>query len=72
LPGQGFLIHEGANRSVGEVGGSIGCIEVLDGRWNTFLAEIEKIGGGPCHQIAVSRKLTVKIEFAPYPHALLR
>jgi hypothetical protein len=72
LPGQGFLIHEGANRSVGQVGGSIGCIEVLDGRWNTFLAEIEKIGGGVCHQIAASRKLTVKIEFASYPHAVLR
>ena len=48
VPGQGFLIHEGANESVGEVGGSIGCIEVLDGRWNTFLAEIERIGGGAC------------------------
>jgi hypothetical protein len=72
LPGKGFLIHEGANRSAGEVGGSIGCIEVLDGRWNTFLAEIEKIGGGPCHGIAASRKLTVTIELAQYPQAVLR
>jgi hypothetical protein len=72
LPGKGFLIHEGANRPAGQVGGTIGCIEVLDGRWNTFLAEIEKIGGGPCHQIAASRKLTVTIEFAQYLQAVLR
>jgi hypothetical protein len=72
LPGKGFLIHEGANRLTDQVAGSIGCIEVLDGRWNTFLAEIERIGGGTCYQIAASRKLSVKIEFAPYPQAVLR
>lgn len=72
LPGRGFLIHEGANRFTGQVGGSIGCIEVLDGRWNTFLAELEKISDGGCHQIAARRQLTVKIEFAAYPHAMLQ
>jgi hypothetical protein len=72
LPGKSFLIHEGANRPAGQVGGTIGCIEVLDGRWNTFLAEIEKIGGGTCQQIAAGRKLTVKIEFAQYPQVVLR
>ena len=40
LPGKGFLIHEGANKALRQVGGSIGCIEVVDGRWNSFLDEI--------------------------------
>src|SRR6266852_4275243 len=31
LPGRGFLIHEGADTRVGYVGGSLGCVEILDG-----------------------------------------
>lgn len=72
LSGKGFLIHEGADVPNGQVGGSIGCIEVLNGKWNDFLAEIEKLGGGTCHQIATARKLNVRIEFARYPQAILR
>jgi hypothetical protein len=72
LPGKGFLIHEGANRYAQEVGGSIGCIEVLDGRWNGFLGELERLAGGPCHLIAANRMLTVKLEAAPYPRAVLQ
>src|SRR5262249_34413346 len=37
LPGRGFLIHEGADTSAGQVGGSLGCVEILDGDWNGFL-----------------------------------
>src|SRR5262245_8689995 len=31
IPGQNFLIHEGPGP--GQNGGSIGCIEILDGMW---------------------------------------
>jgi hypothetical protein len=72
LPKRGFLIHEGANPILGEVGGSIGCIEIVNGGWNAFLADIEKIGGGTCAQIAAGHKMTVTIEFARYPNAVLR
>ena len=64
--------HEGANRYAQQVGGSIGCIEVLDGRWNAFLGQIETFAGGVCHSIAAGRMLTVKIEAAPYPRAVLQ
>jgi hypothetical protein len=71
LPGRGFLIHEGADTSQGQVGGSLGCVEILDGDWNTFLAEIEKLGGASCPQIGATGGLTVTIEAAPFPVATL-
>jgi len=43
FPQKYYYIHEGANRLIGEVGGTIGCIEILDDRWKQFLAEIEGI-----------------------------
>lgn len=72
LPGRGFLIHEGADRKRGEVAGSIGCVEILDGRWNEFLAEIETLGGGTCAEIAASSRLRVVLLPASYPVAKLR
>lgn len=71
LPGKGFLIHEGADRAQRQVGGSIGCVEILDGRWNEFLAEIETAAGGSCAQIAAQGKLRVMIEHTRYPDAVL-
>ena len=72
LPGKGFLIHEGANRAQHQVGGSIGCIEILDGGWNTFLEEIEDLGKGTCAEIAAQMRLRVQIQRANYPVATLR
>src|SRR5262245_6333800 len=43
LPGKGFLIHEGANEALGQVGGSLGCVEVLGGKWPDFLAELKTV-----------------------------
>lgn len=72
IPGQNFLIHEGANRMEGQVGGSIGCVEILDGRWNEFLEEIEALGKGTCAQLAAAHHVKVSIQRAPWPNATLR
>jgi hypothetical protein len=71
LPGRGFLIHEGADTRLGQVGGSLGCIEILDGGWNGFLREIETLGGGTCSAIAVAHKLKVTIQSTLFPAARL-
>nr|WP_294504889.1 hypothetical protein [uncultured Rhodopila sp.] len=71
LPGKGFLIHEGADTRKDQVGGSLGCVEILDGRWNYFLAEIERLAGAPVAAISASHKLQVSIESAHYPIASL-
>jgi hypothetical protein len=65
------LIHEGADSRKGEVGGSLGCIEILDGGWNSFLADIERLGGASCSLVSQARKLTVKIERATLPAATI-
>jgi hypothetical protein len=72
LPGEGFLIHEGADTRDHQVGGSIGCVEILDGNWNRFLDEIEKIAGISCADIGARRAMKVTIEHAGYPTATLR
>ncbi|MBI2901361.1 MAG: hypothetical protein HYY17_14345 [Planctomycetes bacterium] len=72
LPGKGFLVHEGANTLLGQVGGSLGCVEILDGRWNEFLGEIERIGKSTCSDIGSKGKLKVTIEAASYPVATLK
>jgi hypothetical protein len=72
LQGKPFYIHEGADRTRGQVGGTLGCIEILDGRWNAFLGDIERIAGMPCDRIAATRKLRVTLELARYPDATLR
>jgi hypothetical protein len=71
LPGKGFLIHEGADTRKGQVGGSLGCVEILDGKWNDFLAEIERLAGVPAAEIGATHKLKVAIEYAPFPTATL-
>jgi hypothetical protein len=71
LPGRGFLIHEGADTTSGQVGGSLGCIEVLDGEWNTFLGEIEKLGGAHCTGLGAAGRLKVDIEATALPMATL-
>jgi hypothetical protein len=71
LLGRGFLIHEGADTTLGQVGGSLGCIEILDGEWNTFLGEIERIGGAPCAGLGNAGRLKVDIEAAALPMATL-
>ena len=71
LPGKGFLIHEGADTRVGQVGGSLGCVEILNGDWNTFLGEIEKLGGAPCPAIGAAKLLKVSTEAAGFPMATL-
>lgn len=70
FPGKTFYIHEGPVRIRG-YGGSLGCIEILDGYWNDFLAEIERIGKNTCHYIAKSGGLKVTIESAHVPVAEL-
>ena len=71
IAGQGFLIHEGADSRRREVGGSLGCIEIVDGGWNSFLADIERLAEATCGQIAHARALTVKIQATSYPTATL-
>jgi hypothetical protein len=70
FPGKDFLLHEGADRSTAEVGGSLGCIEILD-VWNDFLNEIETIGKAPCPEIASAGKVKVTIQVAHFPLAHL-
>jgi len=53
------------------MGGSIGCIEIVDGGWNAFLGDIERLGGASCLLLGKSRRLTVKIQAASYPSATL-
>jgi hypothetical protein len=67
LPGKGFLIHEGPDRNNNGIGGSLGCVEILDGKWNAFLQQIEKLGGGSCASIGAAGTLTVSIEAGSYP-----
>lgn len=71
LAGKGFLIHEGADSRVGQVGGSLGCIEVLDGAWSTFMDELKALCRADWPSIARHQLLTVHIEPAPYPTAIL-
>lgn len=70
IPKKQFLIHEGADSGQGQIGGSLGCIEVLDGGWNLFLAEIEILGLGAINRLANAGKVRVKIESAVFPQAV--
>jgi len=71
LPHKGFYIHEGPDRNKGGVGGSLGCIEIMDARWNEFLDEIEHLGNASCAAIGGAGKLKVRIEGDHYPNATL-
>ena len=71
LPGKGFLVHEGVDAKKGQVGGSLGCVEILEGQWNAFLNELEALGKVPCPAPGAAGKLKVVIEPAGYPVATL-
>lgn len=71
FPGKTFYIHEGPIRNRGGYGGSLGCVEILDGYWNDFLSDIERLGKGRSDQIASLHGLRVTIEAAPRAHARL-
>lgn len=71
LPGKAFLIHEGADSRAGQVGGSLGCVEVLDGGWPVFMDELKTICGQPWPTIASKRLMSVVVEAAGYPTATL-
>jgi hypothetical protein len=71
FPGKSFYIHEGPIRSRNGYGGSLGCVEILDGYWNDFLQEIEQLGKGRADEIARARRIKVTIEPAPFPHGRL-
>jgi hypothetical protein len=71
LAGRGFLIHEGADSRVGQVGGSLGCVEVLDGGWPTFMDELKAKCGVPWPTISKHRLMKLVVERANYPTASL-
>lgn len=71
LPSRGFLIHEGANEALGQVGGSLGCVEVLGGKWPSFLNELKTVCGVDWPTIGAQRLLVLTIDAGPYPTATL-
>jgi hypothetical protein len=71
LPNAGLLIHEGGNSQRDVVGGSLGCIEIVDGGWRCFQRQIEDLAGAPCGAIGAAKMLTVALEYAAYPVAKL-
>lgn len=71
LPGQGFLIHEGANEALGQVGGSLGCVEVLRGKWPNFLNELKTVCGVDWPTIGARGLIDLTVEAGTYPTATL-
>jgi hypothetical protein len=71
LPGKSFLIHEGANEGKGEVGGSLGCVEVLGGRWPAFLNELKTLCGADWAMIGSRRLMTLTVDASAPPMATL-
>jgi hypothetical protein len=71
LPGRSFLIHEGANEAAGQVGGSLGCVEVLGGKWPSFLNELRTVSGVDWLVIGARRLMVLTIDAAAYPTATL-
>ena len=69
--GKNVLIHEGANSRNDVAGGSLGCIEIVDGGWRRLQREIETRAGASCAAIGAAKKLIVSIEYAAYPVAQL-
>ena len=71
LPGGGFLIHEGANEALGQVGGSLGCVEVLGGKWPDFLDTLKTVCGVDWPKIGSLGLINLTIEAGSYPTATL-
>ena len=66
-----FLIHEGANEALGQVGGSLGCVEVLAGKWSSFLNELKTVCGVDWPTIGARRLMNLTIEAGTFPTATL-
>jgi len=71
IPGKGFLIHEGADESKGQVGGSLGCVEVLGGKWPDFLTEVKTTCGFDWPLIGKKGLMKLVVEGASSPTAIL-
>lgn len=71
LPGRGFLIHEGANEAAGQVGGSLGCVEVLGGKWPDFLNQLKTVCGADWPVIGNRGLMNLTVEAAQFPTATL-
>lgn len=70
FPNKTFYIHEGPG--AGDIGGTLGCIEICGTReWDRFLNTIEAAGGADCATLAKLRLVTVVIEAASWPTAVL-
>jgi hypothetical protein len=67
FPHKTFYIHEGPDRAKNGIGGSLGCIEILDGKWDDFLQQIESLGNGTCEALGAAGKLHVSIKAGSYP-----
>jgi hypothetical protein len=85
FPAKNFYIHEGADAALGMVGGTLGCVEILNGKWGQFLAEIERRANPTVkpfqnttreseqfdQTFGAQHKLVVRIEHADTPIAIL-
>jgi hypothetical protein len=71
IDGKGFLIHEGPDVGQNQVGGSLGCIEVLDGRWPDFMDELINITEQQWPEIGKHRLMTLTIDATHSPTAVL-
>jgi hypothetical protein len=71
LPGKGFLIHEGADETKGNVGGSLGCVEIVTGRWAEFQDELKSITGKDWPKIGSLQLMKLVVEAASSPTATL-
>jgi hypothetical protein len=69
MPGRGFYIHRGADRPKRQFGGSLGCVEILDGKWDAFLTQIQDLGNGSCAQLGGAGKVKVTVHAGSYPTA---
>jgi len=67
FPHKTFYIHEGPDRTNNGIGGSLGCVEILDGRWDDFLSQIKDLGNGECEVLGAAGKLHVSIQAGSYP-----
>jgi hypothetical protein len=69
-PGKKFYIHRGGNRAKNERGGATGCVEILDGKWDHFLDQIQRLGNGSCAHLGAEGKVKVTVRSAACPMAV--
>jgi hypothetical protein len=70
----GYLIHnvpDQRNLNNPQLAGSFGCVEILDGQWNAFLLDIQRVTGKSKEQLGRERGLRVSFEAATFPGATL-